>query len=186
MEGIKARAMALVPLAVFTVAMAFFLLGYLVTITFRISPTLNFPVPIRLIGLLVLLLGSLFFGWLFRYRRPVDILVSTYVTFSKVVTRARLDERSLRKEPLVVRGPYKYVRHPLYLGVVLAVLGWWLLLDYTFLLVSATLLLLWFNFVVAPFEEKELRVIFGDEYNRYAELVPKIIPFARRRKVPSY
>lgn len=178
----KAGALILVPLVVFTVVVTFFTLGYLVTIAFQIPLKLNFPLPIRLIGLLTLLSSSLFFGWLFRYRRPVDILVSTYVSFLKVRRRARLEERSYRTEPLVVKGPYRYVRHPLYSGVVLLVLGWWLLLDYTFLLVSTILLLLWFNFVVAPFEEKELEAIFGEDYERYAKEVPKILPFTVRRR----
>jgi len=181
----KAKAIILVPLVVFTVVVAFFTLGYLLTIAFQIPPKLRFPLPIRLIGLLTLVLSFLFFGWLFRYRRPVDILVSTYVSFSKVKRRVRLEERSRRTEPLVVKGPYRYVRHPLYLGVVLLVLGWWLLLDYSFLLISIILLLLWFNFVVAPFEEKELRAIFGEDYERYAKGVPKIIPFTRRREKRS-
>jgi protein-S-isoprenylcysteine O-methyltransferase Ste14 len=56
-------------------------------------------------------------------------------------------------------------------------LGWWLLLDYSFLLISDLLLLPWFNFVVASFEEKELRAIFGADYEEYAKRVPKIIPF---------
>jgi len=182
MSETKTRAILLVPLVVFTVVMAFFTLGYLVTIAFQIPPKLNFPLPIRLIGLLILLSSFLFFGWLFRYRRPVDILVSTYVSFSKVMSRVRLEERSSRTEPLVVKGPYRYVRHPLYSGVVLLVLGWWLLLDHSFLLVSTILLLLWFNFVVAPFEEKELRAIFGEDYELYAKQIPKIIPFTKRRK----
>lgn len=108
----------------------------------------------------------------------MDILISTYVTFSKVRGgRVRLEERSIRTEPLVVKGPYRYVRHPLYSAVVLLLLGWWLLLDYTFLLISDLLLLLWFNFVVTRFEERELRAIFGDDYEQYASRVPRIIPF---------
>jgi len=182
MSETRTRAIILVPLVVFTVMVAFFGLGYLVTMIFQIPLKLNFPLSIRLIGLLILGLGLLFFGWLFRYRSPVDILVSTYLTFSKVGRRVRLEDRSRRTEPLVVKGPYGYVRHPLYSGVVLLVLGWWLLLDYSFLLVSAIFLLLWFNFVVAPFEEEELRAIFGDDYERYAKQVPKIIPFTKRHK----
>jgi protein-S-isoprenylcysteine O-methyltransferase Ste14 len=65
----------------------------------------------------------------------------------------------------------------LYSDVVLLLLGWWLLLDYSFLLISALLLLLWFHFVVTRFEERELRAIFGDDYEEYASRVPRIIPF---------
>ena len=185
MSETKSRAIILVPLVVFTVVVAFFMLGYSVTIAFEIPQRLNFPLPIRLIGLLTLLSSFVYFGWLFRYRKPVDILVSTYVTFTKVRKRARLEERSCRTELLVVKGPYKYVRHPLYSGVVLLVLGWWLLLDYSFLLVSTLLLLLWFNFAVVPFEEKELKAIFGEDYERYANEVPKIIPLPKRRQVEA-
>lgn len=89
----------------------------------------------------------------------------------------RLEERSGRTEPLIVKGPYRYVRHPLYSDVVLLLLGWWLLLDYSFLLISALLLLLWFGFVVTRFEERELRAIFGDDYEEYSRRVPRIVPF---------
>lgn len=172
------RAFFAVPFAVFAVLGVFFTLAYLITIWFRIPQEFDFSLPVRFIGLLLLLLGLVFLGWLFRYRRPMDILISTYVTFSKVRgERVRLEERSIRTEPLVVKGPYRYVRHPLYSAVVLLLLGWWLLLDYTFLLISDLLLLLWFNFVVTRFEERELRAIFGDDYEQYASRVPRIIPF---------
>jgi protein-S-isoprenylcysteine O-methyltransferase Ste14 len=55
-------------------------------------------------------------------------------------------------------------------------------LDYTSLLFSAILLLSWFDFVVAPFEEKELRAMFGDEYRWYLGEVPRMIPLTRWRK----
>jgi protein-S-isoprenylcysteine O-methyltransferase Ste14 len=179
---VRVKALILVPLAVFTVLLAFFALGYLVTLAFKIPLRFNFPLPVRLIGVLVLLSGFLFLSWFFRDRMPVDVLVSTYVSLSKVARGVRLEERSGRTERLVVKGPYRYVRHPLYLGVLWLLLGWWLLFDFSFLLLSTVLLLLWFNFVVAPFEEKELRAMFGEEYERYAKGVPKIIPFTTRRK----
>jgi len=182
MSETKARAIIVVPVVVVIVMVAFLTLGYLMTIAFQMPSKLNFPLPIRLIGLLTLLSGLLFLSWIFRYRRPADTLVSTYVTFLKVRRRVRLEERSFRIEPLVVKGPYRYVRHPMYSDVVLLLFGWWLLLDYTFLLVSTILLLLWFNYVLAPFEEKELRAIFGEDYERYAKRVPKIIPFTTRAK----
>jgi protein-S-isoprenylcysteine O-methyltransferase Ste14 len=93
-----------------------------------------------------------------------------------------LEERLSRTEPLVIEGTYRYVRHPLYFGVVVIVVGWWLLVDFSFLLVSAILLLLWFNFVVARFEEEELRAMFGERYQEYAKEVPRIIPFIKQGK----
>jgi deazaflavin-dependent oxidoreductase (nitroreductase family) len=170
----------MVPLIVLMVLVVFLMIGYLLTVALRIPPKLSFPLFIRSIGVLTLLSGALFFRWLFKHRRPVDILISTYVSFSKARRKVDLRYRSGRTEPLVVRGPYKYVRHPLYSGVVLLLIGWWLLLDYSFLLLSTILLLLWFNYVVAPFEEKELRSIFSEEYEKYAKQVPRIIPFVKR------
>jgi protein-S-isoprenylcysteine O-methyltransferase Ste14 len=178
----RIKAFVLVPLAVFIVMLFFLTVGYLATLAVQIPPRLGFPLSVRVIGFLILLSGFLFLGWLFIDRAPVNVLVSTYVTFSKAARRIPIEERSGRTEPLVVKGPYQYVRHPLYSGVLLLFLGWWLLLDLSFILVSTLLLLLWFNFVVAPFEEKELRAMFGEDYEHYAKRVPRIIPFTTRHK----
>jgi len=178
----RTKALLLVPFAVFIVMLFFFTLGYVVTLAMQIPLSLGFPISVRVIGLLVLLSGFLFLGWFFIDRRPVNVLVSTYVTFSKAMKRIPLEEWSGRTEPLVVKGPYQYVRHPLYSGVLLLLLGWWLLLDFSFILVSTLLLLLWFSFVVAPFEEKELRAMFGEDYERYARRVSRIIPFTTCHK----
>lgn len=156
-------------------------LGYLLTIIFGIPFSLSLPLAVRWFGLLLIASDLFFFRWLFRYRKPIDVILSTYATVLKAARRARLEERAGRTETLIVVGPYKYVRHPLYFGVVLLVLGWWLLLDYRFLLFSAVLLLIWFNFVVTAFEEKELRAIFGQEYAQYSRDVPKLIPFIKHR-----
>ena len=174
------RAIFIVSLVVFTTLSVFVALGYLLTIIFGIPFSLSLPISVRWFGLLLVASGLIFFRWLFRYRKPIEVVISTYATVLKAARRARLEERTGRTESLTIEGPYKLVRHPLYFGVVLLVLGWWLLLDYSFVFISAVLLLLWFNFVVAAFEEKELRAIFGGEYIKYSRDVPKLIPFLKR------
>ena len=37
-----------------------------------------------------------------------------------------------------------------------------------------------FNLVVIPFEEKELRALYGDKYDLYARTVPRFFPSWRR------
>ena len=175
------RAVFIVSLVVFATLSVFLAIGYLLTIVFGIPLSFSLPISVRWFGLLLIGSGLVFFRWLFRHRKPIDVLLSTYSTVLKAARRARIEERTGRTEPLVIVGPYKYVRHPLYFGVVLLVLGWGLLLDYSFMFFSAVLLLLWFNFVLAPFEEKELRTLFGEQYDQYSKGVPRMIPFLKRR-----
>ena len=179
--SVRTKALLWVPMAVSAVLALFLALGYLFVAILGIPLSLGFVLHVRLFGALLLVVGFLFLLWLFKYRKPADILVSTYVTFSKV-RGVSLEKPLGRTEPLVIQGPYRYVRHPLYLGVLLLVLGFWILLDYASLLFSAMLLLLWFNFVVAPFEEKELRAMFGDQYQQYSREVPRMIPLTKWRK----
>jgi protein-S-isoprenylcysteine O-methyltransferase Ste14 len=174
----KAILVSLIVLVVIAVSIA---LGYLICVIIGIPSSFGFMLPLRLFGVFVLASGSILLGWLFKFRKPVDILTSTYVTITKVISGVPFDDSSGRTETLVIQGPYKHVRHPLYFDVVVLMVGWWLLLDYSFLLLSAILLLLWFNYVVAPFEEKELKAIFGEQYERYSNEVPRIIPFTKRR-----
>ena len=178
----KAKAFLSVPFIVFSVFAIFVALGYVAGIVLGVPSSFGFVFPIRLAGVLVLASGFGLLGWLFKFRKPVYILTSTYMTLVKAIGRVPVGDSEGRTESLVVQGPYKHVRHPLYLGVVSLIVGWWLLLDYTFLLLSAIFMFLWFNFVVAPFEERELRAMFGEEYEQYSNEVPRMIPFTKRKK----
>jgi protein-S-isoprenylcysteine O-methyltransferase Ste14 len=78
-------------------------------------------------------------------------------------------------QKLVVRGPYRYVRNPLYdtdmtlmLGAALLTQNWGLLL-----LLAAYIAQL---IVQLRLEERELRARFGAAYTRYCRLVPRFIP----------
>lgn len=106
---------------------------------------------------------------------------STYATFTKMFARASVSDRLGRTEPLVLSGPQKYVRHPLYLSVILAVLGWGLATASSVVLLEALAFALWFALVQIPFEERELRVLYGDQYTRYAARTSMLIPLPRRR-----
>ncbi len=170
----------MVPLVIGVLIIIFGIFGYLIGIVIGLPTRLGLPLLIRVFGAVVLLVGFLLLVWVFRYRKPVDILVSTFLTMRKAITGTLTKDKSTRTELLVIKGPHRYVRHPLYFAVVVLVLGWWLVLDYTFVLLMAGLFILWFNLVVIRFEEQELRAIFGEQYESYSKSVPRFIPSFRR------
>ena len=80
-----------------------------------------------------------------------------------------------RSEALQVGGPYRWVRHPLYLGWILVVFGAAQMTGdrFVFAVISTAYLL-----VAIPWEERSLRGAFGAAYADYQRTVPwRVIPF---------
>ena len=77
---------------------------------------------------------------------------------------------------LVVRGPYRYVRNPMYIGAGLALAGAalfygsWPLVGYTALFLLIT------HLFVRLYEEPTLRRLFGAEYEVYSRRVKRWRP----------
>lgn len=77
---------------------------------------------------------------------------------------------------LIMRGPYRFVRHPIYSGLLLMFLGWAIWGGYVrdFVGWALALLLLW---IKASAEEKLLTQHFGGGYREYKARVKALVPY---------
>lgn len=176
------KASVIASIIILVIVLLFFGAGNLITYVLNLPRSLDLPIVVRLVGLFVIGVAAVIVRWLMKYRKPEDMIVSTYFTLVKMYKRSSIKEMSGRTEPLVVQGPQKVVRHPLYLGVLLAFLGWAILTNSTSNLLATLVALIWFALVQIPFEEKELRALFGDQFAKYARDTPMLVPFTKRRK----
>jgi len=77
---------------------------------------------------------------------------------------------------LVITGLYRYVRNPMYVAVLLTILGQSLILGNRALLgYGGVVFVLFYGFVLA-YEEPTMRASFGSEYQSYCAEVPRWIP----------
>jgi protein-S-isoprenylcysteine O-methyltransferase Ste14 len=81
-------------------------------------------------------------------------------------------------ERFVVRGSYRLVRNPMYVGVLALIVGQALLLGRAVLLLWAGAAALLFHLFVLLHEEPELRKRFGAEYEDYRQRVGRWLPRA--------
>ena len=87
--------------------------------------------------------------------------------------RNRLENREQRSSGLTIRGPYRWVRHPLYFFVILMI---W---AYPQLTADRLLFnVLWTAWIVigTVLEERDLIAEFGDQYRAYQRRVPMLMP----------
>jgi protein-S-isoprenylcysteine O-methyltransferase Ste14 len=178
------RSIAVAVPLIIAVVSALFAVSYLLSTILGLSLSLNLPTSVRVLGGALVVAGLAEMAWVFWHRSPVSVIVSTYFTFTKLFGRVPISEKAGRTEPLVVSGPQKYTRNPLYFGIIVMVLGWALLSAYTFVFVATVVLLLWFCLFLIPFEERELRALFGEQWTRYSEETPMLVPFTRRKRRP--
>ncbi len=78
---------------------------------------------------------------------------------------------------LVTTGPYRLVRHPMYLGIVTFHIGASLALESPLLLGATLLFIVPLTAIRITAEERVLERAFGDRYIAYQRDVPALLPF---------
>lgn len=101
------------------------------------------------------------------------------VGYSGVTTR----DDTVTANSLVTGGPYAYVRNPLYLGNFITAAGYAIAftgnnsgLARTALLAASLGTMGAVYATIVPHEEAFLRTQFGDDFDRYCERVPRVVP----------
>ena len=85
-----------------------------------------------------------------------------------------------KNQNLAVSGPYSYTRNPLYLGSFVMGVGFTIVSGVWWLAILFAILFLGIYLPVMRVETQELKQIFGDSFERYAEEVPLFIPWFSR------
>ena len=119
-----------------------------------------------IVGILLILLGLFISGWASYY-----LLKLGKGTPLPIAPTQRL----------VIAGPYNYCRNPIMLGSIIYYLGLILIVNS----LSGILLVIMFEALYGIYikfiEERELELRFGEEYLRYKEKTPFLIPRLRRK-----
>jgi len=98
------------------------------------------------------------------------------------IKEAILGEVEPRLDVLVKDGPYRFVRHPVYLGMTVALLGATIALRSWLGMIGVLILFLPSEIYRARLEDKALFLKFGSEWMKYATQTGFILPFTGKAK----
>lgn len=111
------------------------------------------------IGTVLVLLGLLFAGW---------ARVHLGGNWSGAVTVKH-------GHTLIRRGPYRYVRHPIYSGMLVALIGTALAVGAAYAFIATALILIGF-IVKLQLEEARMRDTFPTDYDDYSRHTARLVP----------
>jgi protein-S-isoprenylcysteine O-methyltransferase Ste14 len=119
-------------------------------------PQTGWPPRRELVGTVIFFAGWIMPVWAFRLFRSEG---------------TEVDPMSETNRALIVRGPYRITRNPMYLGLTIAALGMAILVGSWPMLAAPVAVFLTANFVHIPFEEAKMRRQFGEAYDAYVRRV---------------
>lgn len=103
-------------------------------------------------------------------------IIIVYVSWKAFVARGTSESYREGTTCIVSDGLYAYSRNPMYVGMVLAVLGLWVCMMMNIISFAGPLLLfLALHFKFIPYEEKRMAGQFGEEFTIYMEKVRRWI-----------
>lgn len=132
----------------------------------------NFPIPeahliVAAAGLLLGWIWPMTLGWDGPWRWVIGIvLIVVAVGLMIWATVAAGRVRLADPEQLVIGGPYRFSRHPMYLAWTVLYIGLLLILDSKWMLILLPILAIWVNREVT-LEERRMVERFGDSYVDY-------------------
>jgi protein-S-isoprenylcysteine O-methyltransferase Ste14 len=123
-------------------------------------------------------LGFILGGLFLFLSRPESLilLIGGVVAVTGLLIRAWASGHIRKNAELAVSGPYSFTRNPLYFGSFLLVVGFGIAAGVWWLGVLFALLFLAIYLPVMRAESQELRQIFGESYEKYAQTVPLFVP----------
>ena len=122
--------------------------------------------------LLVSLLGT---------TEPVFFITGTVIAAVGIAIRMWAAGHVKKNKVLATDGPYAYVRHPLYVGNILLVVGFSIasMLWWSYLLMA---FLLWFYYPpTIAYEDAKLHDIFGEQWENWSKDIHALIPTFKNR-----
>jgi protein-S-isoprenylcysteine O-methyltransferase Ste14 len=108
--------------------------------------------------------------------QPALAAIGLFVAFLGAIVRLYASGFIVKNQELATDGPYRFVRHPLYTGNILLVVGfavagsrWWGL--------PLALLFFWFYYPTAiEYEDRKLQRIFGAVWEQWSARTPALLP----------
>ena len=140
------------------------LIPWLLTGGWQVREPLPYWAPMRVLGVILLVAG-------------VIVVIQAFVRF--VVEGLGTPAPVAAPEHLVVGGVYRYVRNPMYVAILAAIVGQALILGQLALLLYAAAIWLIAAAFVRWYEEPALTRRFGADYEAYRRAVPAWWPHLR-------
>lgn len=137
-----------------TILVPYLLLSRLAILSFKLA-------GFRLAGIIPIVAGALLYLW-----------CAWDFTFTGKGTPAPFDP----PKEIVIRGLYRYVRNPMYLAALLALVGEAIFFESGLILIYASLVFSVFHLWIIFYEEPTLRRKFGESYERYCSKVSRWVP----------
>lgn len=120
-------------------------------------------------------------GWLMV--PAVSLLINHFDLFGTRQVWLALKGREYRSDPFRTPLVYAHIRHPLYVGWMIA---FWATPTMSLTHLVFAVLMTVYMLIAIPFEERNLIEHFGDDYRAYRERTGKLLPKLRRNLLPVF
>ena len=125
----------------------------------------------------LILTGLMFAGFLIVLY--ASFLIDHFDLFGLRQVFLYLRGKEYTDKPFATPTLYKLVRHPLYVGWIVA---FWATPDMTYGHALFSIVTTAYMFMAITLEERDLGRFLGDDYRRYRERTPMILPWPRKRQ----